>query len=198
MTWVNAAGDSGGADCLSGTSTNGAGLAVDSPADVPEVTGIGGTTFREGSGQYWNATNNANGGSATLLHSRDRLERQHARRSGAGGGGASTVFAQPSWQTGLGVPNNGARNVPDIALAASAGSRWVPGLHRRPARRLRRNLRRHACLRRNRRPAQSLSGVHRRADRSRRRQHQSAPLRPRPGRTPASFTMSPPATTSST
>ena len=37
----------------------------------------------------------------------------------AGGGGASTVFAQPAWQTGLGVPNNGARNVPDIALAAS-------------------------------------------------------------------------------
>src|ERR1035438_8163007 len=38
MTWMNAAGDSGGADCLSGTSSNGAGLAVDSPADVPEVT----------------------------------------------------------------------------------------------------------------------------------------------------------------
>ena len=38
---------------------------------------------------------------------------------GAGGGGASTIFAQPPWQTGLGVPNNGARNVPDIALAAS-------------------------------------------------------------------------------
>src|ERR1035438_6012804 len=64
MTWMNAAGDSGGADCLSGTSSNGAGLAVDSPADVPEVTGIGGTTFREGSAQYWNAANNANGGSA--------------------------------------------------------------------------------------------------------------------------------------
>src|SRR5260370_39898244 len=63
-TWMNAAGDSGGADCLSGTSSNGAGLAVDSPADVPEVTGIGGTTLHEGSAQYWNATNNANGGSA--------------------------------------------------------------------------------------------------------------------------------------
>src|SRR5260370_28342335 len=51
MTWMNAAGDSGGADCLSGTSSNGAGLAVDSPADVPEVTGIGGTTLHEGSAQ---------------------------------------------------------------------------------------------------------------------------------------------------
>src|ERR1035437_3850363 len=38
MTWVNASGDSGGADCLSGTSSNGAGFAVDSPADIPEVT----------------------------------------------------------------------------------------------------------------------------------------------------------------
>jgi uncharacterized protein (TIGR03437 family) len=119
MTWVNAAGDSGGADCLSGTSSNGAGLAVDSPADTPEVTGIGGTTLREGSAQYWNATNNANGGSALSYIPETVWNDSTPGNPGAGGGGASTVFAQPTWQTGLGVPNNGARNVPDIAFAAS-------------------------------------------------------------------------------
>jgi uncharacterized protein (TIGR03437 family) len=124
MTWVNAAGDSGGADCYSGTSgsggsSNGAGLAVDSPADVPEVTGIGGTTFREGSAQYWNAANNANGGSAISYIPETVWNDSTPGNPGAGGGGASTVFAQPTWQTGLGVPNNSARNVPDIALAAS-------------------------------------------------------------------------------
>ena len=119
MTWVNAAGDSGGADCLSGTSSNGAGLAVDSPADVPEVTGIGGTTFREGSAQYWAAANNANGGSAISYIPETVWNDSTPGNPGAGGGGASTVFAQPTWQAGLGVPNNGARNVPDISLAAS-------------------------------------------------------------------------------
>ena len=119
MTWVNATGDSGGADCLSGTSSNGAGLAVDSPADVPEVTGVGGTTFREGSAQYWNAANNANGGSAISYIPETVWNDSTPGSPAAGGGGASTVFAQPTWQTGLGVPNNGARNVPDISLAAS-------------------------------------------------------------------------------
>jgi uncharacterized protein (TIGR03437 family) len=119
MTWVNAVGDSGGADCLSGTSSNGAGLAVDSPGDIPEVTGVGGTTFREGTAQYWNATNNANGGSALSYIPETVWNDSTPGSPGAGGGGASTVFAQPTWQTGLGVPNNGARNVPDIALAAS-------------------------------------------------------------------------------
>ena len=84
ITWVNASGDSGGADCLSGTSSNNAGLAVDSPANIPEVTGIGGTTFNEGSAQYWNATNNANGGSATSYIPESCLERQHVRQSGRG------------------------------------------------------------------------------------------------------------------
>jgi uncharacterized protein (TIGR03437 family) len=117
MTWVNAAGDSGGADCLSGSS--GGGLAVDSPADAPEVTGIGGTTFSEGSGQYWNATNNSIGGSATAYIPETVWNDSTPGNPAAGGGGASTVFAQPTWQTGLGVPNNGARNVPDLAFAAS-------------------------------------------------------------------------------
>ena len=119
MTWINASGDSGGADCVSGKSTSGAGLAVDSPADVPEVTGVGGTTFLEGSGQYWNSTNNASGGSATAYIPETVWNDSTPGDPGAGGGGASTIFAQPAWQTGLGVPNNSARNVPDIALAAS-------------------------------------------------------------------------------
>jgi uncharacterized protein (TIGR03437 family) len=123
MTWVNAAGDSGGDDCYtvssSGSASGSTGLAVDSPADIPEVTGIGGTTLSEGSGQYWNATNNANGGSAISYIPEIVWNDSTPGNPGAGGGGASTVFPKPAWQTGLGVPNNGARNVPDIALAAS-------------------------------------------------------------------------------
>jgi uncharacterized protein (TIGR03437 family) len=123
MTWVNAAGDSGGDDCYtvssSGTASGSTGLSVDSPADIPEVTGIGGTTLSEGSGQYWNDTNSANGGSAISYIPEMVWNDSSPGNPAAGGGGASTVFLNPAWQTGLGVPNNGARNVPDIALAAS-------------------------------------------------------------------------------
>ena len=39
----------------------------------------------------------------------------------ATGGGASGLFAKPSWQTGTGVPADGFRDVPDIAINASPG-----------------------------------------------------------------------------
>ena len=38
----------------------------------------------------------------------------------ATGGGASVYFPQPAWQTGPGVPADGARHVPDLALSSSA------------------------------------------------------------------------------
>lgn len=120
MTWINAAGDSGGSDCLNGNSSSGGGLAVDSPADVPEVTGVGGTTLREGAGTFWNTSNNANGGSALAYIPEIVWNDSTSGNPAAGGGGASTIFTQPTWQTGLGVPQNNARNVPDIAMAASA------------------------------------------------------------------------------
>src|SRR5437588_783231 len=40
-----------------------------------------------------------------------RVERRH--------GGGSIFFSKPSWQTGYGVPNDNARDVPDISLNAS-------------------------------------------------------------------------------
>jgi len=41
------------------------------------------------------------------------------------GGGPSNLFAEPSWQTGPGVPQNGARNIPDIALDASCDTPYA-------------------------------------------------------------------------
>jgi len=37
----------------------------------------------------------------------------------ASGGGASSLFTKPNWQTGKGVPNDGHRDVPDVSLNAS-------------------------------------------------------------------------------
>jgi subtilase family serine protease len=41
------------------------------------------------------------------------------------GGGPSNLFPEPSWQTGPGVPQNGFRNIPDIALDASCDTPYA-------------------------------------------------------------------------
>ena len=120
ITWVNASGDDGAADC--GDRRN-PGLAVDSPADVPEVTGVGGTEFAEGAGVvYWNTTNDpVTGGTArSYIPETSWNDTLEDGTPSASGGGVSIFFPKPSWQTGPGVPSDGARDVPDVSLSASA------------------------------------------------------------------------------
>jgi hypothetical protein len=121
ITWVASSGDTGAADCdLTSEQSATEGLAVDLPASIPEVTGVGGTDFAEGSGVYWATTNNANGSSA-LSYIPEITWNDTASLGSllASGGGASIFFAKPVWQTGAGVPADNARDVPDIAFAAA-------------------------------------------------------------------------------
>ncbi|HTS51206.1 MAG TPA: S53 family peptidase, partial [Bryobacteraceae bacterium] len=119
ITWVAASGDSGGADCIAQGDDTGGGPSVDVPASIPEVTGLGGSEFNEGVGQYWSASNNVNGGSALSYIPEVVWNDSSPDNPSAGGGGASVLFLKPSWQTGAGVPNDNARDVPDVSLAAS-------------------------------------------------------------------------------
>ena len=122
ITWLNAAGDNGAADCEDVNALIAQdGLAVDAPASVPEVTAMGGTEFDEAGGSFWSGTNTANGASA-LSYIPEMVWNDTSLGGGlaAGGGGASIFFPKPIWQTGLGVPNNSFRHVPDISLASSA------------------------------------------------------------------------------
>ncbi|HEY3839612.1 MAG TPA: protease pro-enzyme activation domain-containing protein [Bryobacteraceae bacterium] len=122
ITWLNSSGDSGAAGCDSSSSASARqGLAVNMPASIPEVTAVGGTTFNEGSGSYWNSGNTASGGSA--LSYIPEMSWNDATSTGtlsASGGGVSVLFSKPAWQSGTGVPADGARDVPDIAGTASA------------------------------------------------------------------------------
>jgi uncharacterized protein (TIGR03437 family) len=122
ITWFAAAGDSGAADCEDvGASIAQDGLAVDVPGSVPEITSMGGTEFLDQSGVYWSATNTANDASA-LSYIPEKAWNDTAldEELSATGGGGSIYFPQPAWQTGLGVPNDGVRHVPDLAVSASA------------------------------------------------------------------------------
>jgi len=118
MTLLAASGDDGGADC---DDTSNPGLQVDVPSSIPEFTGVGGTELVEGSGQYWSASNAASGASAlSYIPETSWNDSKEDGEPSASGGGASTVFSKPSWQTGPGVPSDNARHVPDVALSASA------------------------------------------------------------------------------
>jgi len=121
ITWVASAGDSGAAACDSDTSSVAThGLAVNVPASFPEVTAVGGTEFSENSSSDWSSANTANDGSA-LLYIPEIAWNDTAlvHQLDASGGGTSIYYSKPLWQSGAGVPADGARDVPDIAFSAS-------------------------------------------------------------------------------
>jgi len=121
QTIAAASGDAGAADCdLTGASAATLGLAVDVPASIPEVTGVGGTEFvgdASSSSGSFSAQNDFANGSA-LGYISEEVWNDTAAASGlaASGGGVSSVFPAPSWQTGTGQSQ---RAVPDVAFNAS-------------------------------------------------------------------------------
>jgi hypothetical protein len=120
-------GDSGAADCDAGDATTATrGKAVNGLCTSPYATCVGGTQFDDvaNPSQYWSASNGATLGSA-LGYIPEVVWNESGSVSGgsglwASGGGASSIFAKPSWQTGLGVPADGKRDVPDVALNAAS------------------------------------------------------------------------------
>lgn len=125
ITWVASSGDSGAAGCDYQVDIAVEGLGVSLPASIPEVTGVGGTEFVEGSQTYWSSSNGAYGSSALSYIPETAWNDTTATAPTGGiieasGGGLSAIYKKPSWQTGPGVPSDGARDVPDVSLAASA------------------------------------------------------------------------------
>jgi subtilase family serine protease len=127
MTWLAATGDSGAAGCDSTIGLSG--LQVNFPASIPEVTGVGGNEFNENGNYdlYWSATNGSNGASALSYipeiawnDTTECLQDPQCDQLEASGGGVSTFYPLPTYQTGVsGIQGTGFRNVPDIALSAS-------------------------------------------------------------------------------
>jgi subtilase family serine protease len=120
ITWMNSSGDSGAAGCDPNVPVARQGPAATFPADIPEVTAVGGTGFNDTGGPYWSPQNGTNSVSA-LSYIPEKAWNDTGLGSGlaAGGGGPSLVYPKPWWQTGPGVPNDQVRDVPDVSLAAS-------------------------------------------------------------------------------
>ena len=121
ITILSSSGDSGAAGCDSQSVYPFAerGLSVQAPAVLPEVTGVGGTQFVEGDGTYWGSTNSSNFGSALSYIPEATWNESDSTGLSSSGGGASRMYPRPAWQSGLGMPMDQARHVPDISLSAS-------------------------------------------------------------------------------
>ncbi len=119
ITWVVASGDAGAAACDQGSNVAKQGLAVSFPASIPEVTAVGGTEFNESSG-VWSPINASNLSSAYgYLPEIGWNDTSATLGLEASGGGVSAIYTKPSWQNAPGVPDDGMRDVPDVALDAS-------------------------------------------------------------------------------
>lgn len=106
ITITVASGDNGSSDGVSDNKNH-----VDFPASSPHVLACGGTNLESSNGAISSETVwNDQGGGAT-------------------GGGVSTTFALPSWQSGAGVPkptiSQGGRGVPDVAGNADPATGYI-------------------------------------------------------------------------
>ncbi len=99
VTVFASSGDAGATPDSTGHAGDGP-LQPESPADDPNVTGVGGTSL----------TLTSSGSEST--------EVVWNNSSGATGGGVSAYFSRPAWQTGAGVPAGSTRCIPDVAAPA--------------------------------------------------------------------------------
>ncbi len=136
QTLVAAAGDSGSTGCAdygtaSGlTTTQTQSLAVGFPADSSAFTSVGGTqmapgTYSAGNTTYWASATNSDLNHSLLSYVPEVVWNEDTASGilAAGGGGTSTVFPRPTWQTGVpGLPAGNFRVLPDVALQSSLAS----------------------------------------------------------------------------
>ena len=159
QTILAASGDQGSTAC-SGDTQNGLttaqqfGIAVNYPASSPYVTGVGGTSITTSDvngganfSTYWSTNGSNDLGVSAKKYIPEIVWNDNSTQFGLSstGGGASALFAKPSWQTGVpGIPNDSKRDVPDVALYSSPNypgylfctsdtSDWAPASGTSPA-----------------------------------------------------------------
>jgi Pro-kumamolisin, activation domain/Bacterial Ig-like domain (group 3) len=140
ITVLVAAGDNGTAGCDNATEGTPAtqGQAINGAASTPYNVAVGGTQLQDegNAANYWNAGNASDFSSAIGYIPEEAWNEscdpgQPSTPTNcvfgngnftllAGAGGASTVYSKPTWQSGPGVPADGARDVPDVAFASAS------------------------------------------------------------------------------
>lgn len=132
ITYLVSSGDQGPYTCYPFERTGIGPLSVNGFASTPYTTAVGGTGFSSATknSTYWALTNAKSTFESALSYIPEtawndscgppKCTASHVVVE-ATGGGPSQLFPKPPWQSGVpGIPADGARDVPDVSLAASA------------------------------------------------------------------------------
>jgi subtilase family serine protease len=99
------------------SSATGSQPSVDEEAASPFLTSVGGTQFTP---LYVNGSDlSLVGDGLETAWNANGDKGDHCPVKDSTGGGKSVVFSKPAWQTGIGVPEDGARDIPDVAIGAN-------------------------------------------------------------------------------
>ena len=126
ITSFVSSGDSGAAGCDAPSSGSGSGRAVSGLCTTPFDVCVGGSQFNDTSnpGAFWATSNDPTTKASALSYIPEIAWNESAHVAGGDGlwstgGGASNVYSKPSFQSAPGVPTDGQRDVPDVALTAA-------------------------------------------------------------------------------
>jgi pseudomonalisin len=130
ITSVVSTGDSGAAGCDADTALTGTIQAVSGMSSTPNNVAVGGTEFNDGAGGFWAAGPNPDSSSALgpipeIVWNESGTIPVTGKDLFATGGGASTLYSKPDYQSGPGVPADGFRDVPDVALNSAAHTPYL-------------------------------------------------------------------------
>jgi hypothetical protein len=135
ITYFVSTGDSGAAGCDDPSEAAATfPVSVNLLAATPFDTAVGGTVFDDTANPtlYWSSTNTGQESALSYIPEDVWNDSCAASSCGssanlaAGGGGVSTVFSKPSWQTGVtGIPADGFRDIPDVSLTAAPHDGYV-------------------------------------------------------------------------
>ncbi|MBV8200272.1 MAG: S8/S53 family peptidase [Acidobacteria bacterium] len=132
ITAVVAAGDSGPAICDPPNTTRASIASPNGLCSTPFDVCVGGSEFDDTAnpGQWWAAANDPVTKSSALSYIPEVAWNESGAVPGgsglwASGGGASSYFTKPAWQSAPGVPDDGRRDVPDVALAAANHTAYI-------------------------------------------------------------------------
>ena len=122
ITVFVSSGDNGAAGCDSASASRAShGRGVNGLCSSPYSVCVGGTQFNDANGSLYWSPSNASSTQSSALSYIPEVAWNESSFGGlwATGGGASTIYAKPSWQTAAGVPADGKRDVPDVSLTSA-------------------------------------------------------------------------------
>jgi pseudomonalisin len=118
--------DSGAATCYPSNATKARGVGVNGYCSTPYNVCVGGTQFddTDNPGAFWAPTNNPVTKASAISYIPEVAWNESGLVAGgsqlwSSGGGISRLYSKPSWQSAPGVPADGKRDVPDVALSAA-------------------------------------------------------------------------------